>query len=124
MVFPQTVLPLHVDLNVGGWTDITTDNMRRAGVNITRGRSDEGASVDRSTASMEIDNRTGKYSPRNPTGTYYGLIGRNTPIRVSVEKPTSALRLDGTAGGQITTPDAAALDITGDIDIRIDLTRF
>lgn len=122
MVFPQTVLPLHVDLNVGGWTDITTDNMRRAGVNITRGRSDEGASVDRSTASMEIDNRTGKYSPRNPTGTYYGLIGRNTPIRVSVEKPTSALRLDGTAGGQITTPDAAALDITGDIDIRIDLT--
>jgi hypothetical protein len=121
MAFPQSLLPLHVELDVGGWTDITDDPMRRAGVSITRGRSDEGSTVDRSTCNMEVDNRTGDYSPRNPSGAYYGLLGRNTPLRVSLERSYSTLRLLGTAADRITTPDAAALDITGDIDIRIDL---
>ena len=84
--FPATLLELHVELFIGGvWLDITSDvRYRDATVIINRGRMNEGSRVQASTAELELDNRTGKYSPRNPTGPYYGLIGRNTPIRIAV----------------------------------------
>lgn len=34
--------------------------------------------------SLVLNNRHGRYSPRNPQSPYYGRIGRNTPIRVRV----------------------------------------
>src|SRR5690606_10379841 len=55
--------------------------------------------------------------PRNPRSPYYGLIGRNTPLRVSVHAGTPYLDLPGTAD-TATTPDHSSLDITGDIDLR------
>lgn len=69
------------------WTDITT-YVRRAGgsggsVSITRGRPDETAQVQPQTARMTLDNRDGRFSPRNPLGPYYGQLQRNTPLRVS-----------------------------------------
>ncbi len=51
---------------------------------------------------------------------YYGLIGRNTPIRVSVKGPESYLKLEGNTSSYARTPDTAALDITGDIDLRVE----
>ncbi|WP_431897934.1 hypothetical protein [Nonomuraea sp. bgisy101] len=124
MAFPQTPLPLTVELNVGTWTNITTLGhvYRRDQVDITRGRSDESGQVDRSTLTATINNRDGRYSPRNPTGPHYGLLGRNTPIRASLAGSSSYLALDGTTLMRITTPDHASLDITGDIDIRVDCT--
>jgi hypothetical protein len=77
---------LTVELYVGGtWVDITSLVYERAKVTITRGQSDEAAQVDRSTCRLTLNNRDGKFSPRNPTSPYYGLIGRNTPVRVSVQ---------------------------------------
>uniref|UniRef100_A8LZY5 Concanavalin A-like lectin/glucanase superfamily protein n=1 Tax=Salinispora arenicola (strain CNS-205) TaxID=391037 RepID=A8LZY5_SALAI len=72
-----------VEIHLGalGWVDITADV--RGSVKITRGRTAEGRRVDRGTASMRLDNSSGSYSPRRPTGAYYGVIGRNTPLRVS-----------------------------------------
>lgn len=72
-----------VEIHLGalGWVDITADV--RGSVKITRGRTAEGRRVDRGTASMRLDDTSGDYSPRRPTGAYYGLIGRNTPLRVS-----------------------------------------
>lgn len=122
MAFPDDVLPLNVELNLDGtWTDVTSYVQRRNFVDITRGRSDEGTRVDRSMARMTLNNRDGRFSSRNPTGAYYGTIGRNTPIRVSVEHGDVYLKIEE-ALDRITTGDKATLDITGDLDIRIDLT--
>ncbi|MBW8701890.1 hypothetical protein MBT84_19980 [Streptomyces sp. MBT84] len=119
MAFPQTPLDVRIDLQINGiWTDITPDVYAAEKISITRGRADEGARVDPGRCSLTLNNRLGKYSPRNPMSPYYQLIGRNTPIRVSVPGPVSYLELDGHAANNASTPDAAALDITGDLDMR------
>lgn len=80
--------PLTVELYVAGmWVDITSYVMTRDGnerIVIERGRRDEASQLDRATCRMQLNNRDGRFSPRNPTSPYYGLIGRNTPLRVSV----------------------------------------
>lgn len=123
MAFPQDPLDVAVELQAGGtWTDITDDVYHRDQIEITRGRADEGSHVDPGKCTLTLNNREGTYSPRNPLSPYYGLIGRNTPIRVSVLHGDTYLALSGESGSQASTPDAAALDLTGDLDIRIDAT--
>lgn len=124
MAFPETVLPLVVELYVGGtWVDLTALGhvYRRDMANISRGRADEAAQVDRSTATLTLNNRDGRYSPRNPTGPYYGQLARNTPIRIAVERGPTYLALPGGDGDEATCPDSVATSVTGDIDIRIDV---
>lgn len=127
MTFPQTILPIKAELSIDSvWTDITSYVQRRGdeGIEIKRGRADESANVEPSQMRLMLNNRDGRFSPRNPTGPYYGLIGRNTPIRVSLIDGSylGVGQATGTTVGSayLTTPDAASLDITGDIDIRFD----
>lgn len=125
MAFPQTVLPLAIELNLGGtWLDLVALGhvYRRGIVNISRGRSDEASQVDRSTLTFQLDNRSGDYSPRNPNSQYYGVLGRNTPIRVSLEGDATYLATEGFSGDEATAPDTAATSVVGDIDIRVDVT--
>lgn len=68
----------------GVWTDVSADVRQADRITITRGRADQAASPDPAHCSLTMNNRLGKYSPRNPVGTYYGKIGRNTRIRVSL----------------------------------------
>jgi hypothetical protein len=68
----------------GAWTDITAYTLSRDDLEITRGRPDETATVDPSSCRFTLNNRDGRFSPRNPTSPYYGQIGRNTPLRVTV----------------------------------------
>ncbi|PAN01002.1 hypothetical protein CJI59_13820 [Streptomyces sp. Alain-F2R5] len=49
---------------------------------------------------------------------YYGKIGRNSRIRLSVPNDESYLQLDGDPTAYASTPDAAALDLTMDLDLR------
>ncbi|MFP3986873.1 hypothetical protein U9R90_05100 [Streptomyces sp. E11-3] len=85
MAFPQTPLAITVELLLGGvWTAISTDLYARDDIVIKRGRSREGAQVDTSTCELTINNVDGHFTPRNPASPLYGLIGRNTPLRVSV----------------------------------------
>lgn len=112
-----------VELMVGStWTDLTAagDVYVEDGITITRGRTAEGGDVDPGTCRLTLNNTGGKYSPRKPTSPYYGLIGRNTPLRVSVRAGAQALLLPGAVGDHASTPDATALDILGDIDVRVD----
>jgi hypothetical protein len=122
VAFPTDPLAVKVELQLAGtWTDITSDVLLRDRIQIDRGRADESARPDPGKCRLTVNNGSGKYSPRVATGPYYGLIGRNTPIRVSV--PGTAGHLDITGdGGRATTPDTAVLDITGDIDIRAEVT--
>lgn len=123
MAFPDEPLDLRMELYLGellGWVDITGDVYTRDPVSITRGRRDEASRVDPGKCSLTLNNRAGKYSPRNPRSPYFGLLGRNTPIRVSLPGPESYLSLDGSPTGQASTPDTAALNITGDLDVRVE----
>jgi hypothetical protein len=120
-----STISTHVELQIGGaWTEITPDVYLRDGISITRGKSSEGASDDPGRCTLTINNAGGKYSPRNPVSPYYGQIGRNTPIRVSVDAGSTYLATAGTTNSTTgaSTPDAGALDITGDIDIRFEAT--
>lgn len=121
MAFPQGLLPIKVELLLGGtWTDVTSSVQRRSElVQITRGRSDESDQVDRGTLSLTLDNRDGRFSPRNPAGAYYGLIGQNTQIRVAVETGDVALYV-AADGDTASTPDSASLSVPGDIDVRVE----
>lgn len=122
MAFPQDPLDVTVELQLDGtWTDITDDVYLRDKISITRGRADEGSRPDPGRCTLTLNNRSGTYSPRNPVSPHYGILGRNTPVRVSVPHGDSYLAVS-TEGDRATTPDAAALDITGDIDIRIEAT--
>ncbi|MEU9839746.1 hypothetical protein AB0C69_11050 [Actinomadura sp. NPDC048032] len=124
-MFPDEALDIAVELKLGGtWVDIKTLGhvYTRDPITITRGRQDEGSRSDPATCSMTINNKDGRYSPRNPNGPYYGLIGRNTPIRVSAGVGDVALSVPEVSGSGASTPDAAAIDITGDLDVRVDAT--
>lgn len=72
-------------LNSGVWLDISTDVRFEAGIrNVNRGRTATDTKLRAGSAGpMQINNLDGKYSPRNPIGPLYGLIGRNTQCRIS-----------------------------------------
>ncbi|MFI1889810.1 hypothetical protein [Streptomyces jumonjinensis] len=84
--------PVQVELWIAGtWVDITPYVMVRddsGHISITRGRRDEGAVAEQSMASFQLNNRDGRFSPRNPRSPYYGVLGRNQPLRISVPSAT------------------------------------
>lgn len=83
MAFPQTPAVSTVELYLDGrWVDVSSDVAADPGIDITVGRPNEASAPAPSSCSLTLDNRAGDYSPRNPTGRWYGAIGRNTPIKV------------------------------------------
>lgn len=126
MVFPTTRLPVKVELKLpgapgassSGWVDVTAYTLRRDGIRITRGRRDEGGSLEPSECALGLNNRSGRFSSRNPTGPYFGLLTRNTPLRTSVA--VGSVRLLCPQYEYAYAPDTAGLSITGDIDLRFD----
>jgi hypothetical protein len=108
---------LTVELYLGtlGWTDISPFVLYRDSsqlVTITRGRPDETSQVQPSTCTMQINNRDGRFSPRNPVGPYYGQIGRNTPIRVSrMQNGVRRYRFYGEVPAWPTTWDISGNDV-------------
>ncbi|THA31796.1 hypothetical protein E6R18_15820 [Streptomyces sp. A1277] len=114
---PPRTTELYYD---GAWHDISGDMRESAPVRITRGVTGLGARQDPTAATATLDNRSGNYSPRNPLSGLFGKIGRNTPWRFSVNAGGLRLALPSSAY-TLSTPDAATLDITGDIDVRIDV---
>ncbi|NNJ04143.1 hypothetical protein HHX38_08345 [Streptomyces sp. PKU-MA01144] len=123
MAIPDEPLGTRVELQIGtGWENVTGDALTRDPITITRGRRDGNSRCDVSRATASFKNTTGKYSPRNPRGEWFGQFGRNTEMRVSVQGPESYLALTGAVADIASTPDTAALDIVGDIDVRIEAT--
>ncbi|MBQ0974569.1 hypothetical protein KBZ00_26075 [Streptomyces sp. RK31] len=118
MAFPQEPLGTKVEFQIGEtWTDVTEHALLKDLITHTRGRTAEGQAVDPTSCTLTLRSPDGLYSWRNPRSPYYGLLGQNTPMRVSVQAGNPYLDLDGTAG-RASTPDTSALDITGDIDVR------
>jgi hypothetical protein len=79
---------IQVELLLDGlWTDITSRVMTREGsgkIQLSRGEPNEGSQTDPGVCRMELQNRDGLFSTRNPTSPYYGKLARNQQLRVSV----------------------------------------
>ncbi|MEV2203857.1 hypothetical protein AB0E11_28385, partial [Streptomyces fradiae] len=81
-VFPlRRYTELYLD---GAWVDISGYVYERDPITITRGRGAEDDRTSPASCTLTLNNRGGVFSPRNPRSPYYGLLQRNTPIRVSV----------------------------------------
>ncbi|MGA5669021.1 hypothetical protein ACPCTG_26500 [Streptomyces pseudogriseolus] len=116
MAFPQTPLDARLELLIDGtWATVPT--YERDTIEVETGRRELAAVTDPGSLGVTINNRLGRYSPRNPLSDLYGKIGRNTPCRLSVPSSESYLELKDDAGFA-STPDAAELDITGNLDLR------
>ena len=109
-----------VGLYVGGaygWVDITADTRLAnassgGGISITRGRSAEGTQAEPPRATLTVNNKLGKYSPRNPSSIYYGLLGRATPVRGDVQRAADPFTRT-VASGWGSTPDGLAWTTAG-----------
>lgn len=117
---------LMVELFLGGfWVDISQYVYYSDKITITRGRPDETSQVQSQTATMTINNRDGRFSPRNPLGPWYGQIGRNTPIRVSrLANGIRRYRFYGEVPSWPTTWDISGKDIRASITAAGQLRRL
>lgn len=95
MAFPQTRLGIVAAIAPGadpvdpsGWifTDVSDDVRSAGGIQITAGRQDEASQVDATRVACAVDNRSGDYCRTNPVGTWYGQLGRGTPLEVRVTR--------------------------------------
>lgn len=123
MAFPGTPLEIKTELLIdGAWSDVSGDVYNREPMQITHGRADEAARADVSKASFTLNNRDGKYSPRNYRSPLYGKIGRNTPVRISVFGGESYLALDGNPANYAQTPSTSALNLPTGLDLRAEVS--
>lgn len=105
-------LTVELYLDGQGWVDISPYVYYRDRVKITRGRPDETSSVQPQTCTLTLNNRDSRFSPRNPSGPYYGMIGRNTPIRVSrMQNGARRYRFVGEVTSWPTNADISVTDV-------------
>jgi len=131
MAFPQTPLPIKQELLIDGtWTDITSRTRLDGEVRISRGQGSEqaGTTASAGSATWTANNRDYFFSNRSPSSVNYGKLGRNTQYRASVTESTAYLKLPDNSdsvgsydGAMVSTTDKAVLDITGDLDLRVDV---
>src|SRR5258706_1308648 len=77
--------PVQVEILIdGAFTDITPLVYARSPISISYGQTDESSVANTGSCSFLINNRDGRFSPRNPNSPLYGKIGRNTQCKVSV----------------------------------------
>lgn len=69
----------------GAWQDITSEVFTEEGITLGRGLAEETLEPRPGRIGLATNNTGGKYNPQNPTSPLYGLVGRNTPLRVSVD---------------------------------------
>lgn len=138
--FPSGPLGLRVEFLIGtGWVEVTGKFIAQDGgaaggevlqrdiPSIRRGRADETSTVQTSQLNYTVANRDGRWSVRNPASPYWGRFGHNTQVRVSVPTTVALDILDEGPAGVVapaaapaTAPDAPALRVTGDLDVRVD----
>jgi hypothetical protein len=105
----------------GAWVNITSDVRLENEVAISaRGRANEQGRPSPCTCDFTLNDRTGKYNNRNPLSAYYGLLPPYVPVRFSVTEDRSFAIFDGSDGCEVKTTDKAVLDITDEIDIRVE----
>ncbi|MFE9737346.1 hypothetical protein [Streptomyces sp. NPDC006477] len=113
---PPRTTELYYD---GAWHPVSV--RESAAVSITRGLSGKGTRAEPAAATMTLGNRSGEVSAHDPAAALYGKIGRNSPIRFSVEGGGPHLLFPSSGLPLVTTPDHASLGVSGDLDVRVDV---
>ncbi|WP_052479807.1 hypothetical protein [Streptomyces sp. NBRC 110035] len=123
MAFPEDPLGTQVEFQIGGtWVDVTEYAQLRDIITHTRGRTGEVQGVDPASCTLTLRSPDGLFSWRNPRSPLFGLLNKNTPMRVSVAAGAPRMLLpEEQRQARAATPDAAALRIAGSIDIRIEV---
>lgn len=81
--FPATLLRIRVELLLGGvWTDVSPYVLYEEMVRIERGRRPNQRRADSAKCTLTFKNHDQRFSPRNASGPWFGLLRRNTPLRV------------------------------------------
>lgn len=109
----------------GTWTDISSRVRGEQKITITRGRQNAQQVTSAQTAQFSINNRDGLFTNRNPNSIYFGLLPRNTQVRISAGSGDVYGRLNWQSStGSINSffsSDKAAYDIVGNIDMRLEV---
>lgn len=122
MVFPHDPLDLRVELLLAGvWTDVTPWVSDTDRVVVTHGIADEAESADPATCRLTLENRDGRFSPKNPLSPYYGQLTRNTPLRVTVD---AGVRFVGEVASWPPRWDLAGKDVWAPIEAAGVLRRL
>ncbi|WP_017985192.1 hypothetical protein [Amycolatopsis methanolica] len=91
MAFPTDPLDVRTELFLSGnWIDVSGDVMVAQGVQISKPRANESSKL--ATAAQcrfRLRNDNQQYDPDYAGSPYYGVLGRNTPVRVGVRTARS-----------------------------------
>ena len=117
----RNLILCELQLGATDWANVSDRRLNRDPITITRGKADTEGQASPSETSITLDNTGGVFSPRNSSSPIAGLIGRNTPLRVSVVRDPDTLGMVTTGNGRCECNDSAALSFLGDIDVRVDL---
>lgn len=128
--FPNGAIPVGMDLAFGAdiygdqslwdWTDVSEDFLRQQ-LGITRGRQNESNKVTATTMGATLDNPVGDYTPANPASQYWPDVDLGTPARYWMEIGTPRLVLANDTEGRAQVEYTSAFDVTGDLDVRIEV---
>lgn len=115
----------------GTWEDLSGEDRIRSTVEInSRGRQNEQGTVSPTTCSYTVENADQKISNRNPNSVWFRKIpqGIQTRVRAGTGDNHMYMRYGNTdvETGQdeltsVRTADKAALDIVGDLEVRVDV---
>lgn len=94
-----------------GWRDVFADVRQTVPVTITSGQLPEADKPQSTTVTLTLLNPDGAYSPRNPTGQWYGSIGRGTPLRLAIRAAKDPFD-EPVTGGWGTMPTGHVWDTT------------
>jgi hypothetical protein len=99
-VFPADPLDVTVSLAIGAdinadpatwvWTDVTPLVREDRKISITRGRRSRVGQVVATTVSATADNTDGALCRHNPNGPHFGVLKKNTPMKVEIDGVTRA----------------------------------
>jgi hypothetical protein len=113
------------------WVDITRRQVAgsrttvyQQSFSLKRGAGNEAERAQPASIGFTVDNPDGAITPDHPMSVWWPDIKQGMPCRVSVRQDglPRHLALPGVTGAYASTPDAASLDITGDIWLAAEFT--
>lgn len=112
-----------VELLINGtWTEMTGDSAPpRQTVPIRSGRANESSRIQPASCSVQLKNKNGWLTPRNPVSPWYPYIRRGTQLRHSIKAGSPHLTVTGTTASKASTGDDSSLDITSDWFIAVEI---
>lgn len=128
--FPNGTFPVGLEMAFGAdlsesgynwdWTNVSSDFLAQD-FSIRRGRSDEQSRASATETQYVLDNPEGNYTPDDARSIYWPDIDLGTPGRLWLNVSTPRLLLHPTYGSNAQVASISSLDLSGDLDVRVDM---